>query len=175
MSLYEASVKSESWSLASVTRPLTTLEGWKEIGHGIYTMKSYIRTFPTRGLSKKGRSDNQSDHRKECPEDPAKPATPYEGQWRQTASHNRSSNMSGDTAVGTMSTELKMEQESQTSQQEHGEPPTKIENSKIQPPAHTFTKRTRSLLVVLVAVAAMIPSLTADMYLPATPSISKVC
>lgn len=173
MSLYEASVKSDSWSLSSITRPLTTLEGWKEIGHGIFTMKSYVRTFPTRNLSQKDGSSTQRGQEKELPCG-FTPSMPHKNSWQEKVRDNRSSNISGDTMVGTMSTHHKMEQGNQDNRQENVDQTIHVENTDIQPPAYTPTKRTRSLLLALVGVTAMIPSLTADMYLPATSSISRV-
>ncbi|KAF2015809.1 MFS general substrate transporter [Aaosphaeria arxii CBS 175.79] len=44
MSLYEPSVRSSSWSISQrFSRPLTTLEGWREITSGVYAMNSDVR------------------------------------------------------------------------------------------------------------------------------------
>ncbi|KAF2255329.1 MFS general substrate transporter [Trematosphaeria pertusa] len=50
MSLYEPSVRSSTWSLISrrVSQRFTTLEGWREIGLGVFTMGHNIRMFSIR-------------------------------------------------------------------------------------------------------------------------------
>jgi hypothetical protein len=134
-------------------------------------MNSYIRTFPTRNLSRREGGHAQGDSSEGLPKAPAKYATTYGNVPRQTVSDDRSINMPGDTTAAIVNTHFKMADGIQPNKRGTA---ADIGNPEEWPPYHTFTERKRSLLVVLVGAAALIPQLTAGMYLPATHSIGSV-
>ena len=152
-SLYEPSVRSSTWSLLSrrLSRRFTTLEGWREVGLGVYTMSSNIRLFAL-----KSRFDTQvvqDTHTGLAEEVPPVPKILPQDEWVRT----------GQATVGKV---VKNVQEARVVLKGKG---TKEEAY------HVFSVREKWSVVAVVGVLGLFPGLSAGVYLPALNAVARVC
>ena len=172
MSLYEPSVRSSTWSVLSrrLSRRFTTLEGWREVGVGVYAMSSNIRMF-----SLKHQFD--PEHFREefipmstpdvppvpnvpdvpdvpnLPNLPNLPNTLPEEEWVRTSQGTVGK------AIGSVS-EI-----------------TSLRKGRIvgkEQPYHVYERKEKWTLVAIVGVAGLFPGLTTNIYLPTLNAVANV-
>jgi hypothetical protein len=157
-SLYEPSVRSSIWSLraSGVSKRFTTLEGWREIGLGVYAMgNSNIRMFSIR---------NQYD-----PE-----------HFRD----NR--NVQFEFQVSRRTQPLKSrlfaveyQRPSEATTEKAVEPVQLAKGDVLQTETrelyNVYTKKEKWVVVAIIGAAGIFPALTFNIYLPALTKIATVC
>lgn len=176
MSLYEPSVRSSTWSLASrrFSRPFTTLEGWREIGLGVYTLGNRMRMFSTRHQfdPEKFQEEEQSrtlPARLDIPPVPAIPSVASYGHLMRPPG----SGIGNAFASPAFAPKIELHV--------HGEKRKEVwdevlpeERPQKPGPYHVFSPMKKWVLVVIVGVAGIFPSLTPNIYLPTLNQIGTV-
>ena len=170
MSLYEESVRSSSWSLISrrLSRRFTTLEGWREIGLGVYAMSNNIRMFSIRHQFDP--EQLRDDHPDAIP--PVPTISPH---FSRAHSERVISVQTLDqpikTPAGAFAGEIRFEKGQAVE--------TVISERQATPepgiPYHVFSRRRKWLIVVIVGVTGLFPALAANIYLPTLDKVAQVC
>jgi hypothetical protein len=158
-SLYEPSVRGSTISIVgrSISKRFTTLEGWREIGSGVYAMgSSNIRMFSFRHQFDPDHSQftgfdftQTLDHAQTAI---AKPQSFVE--------HRTSSEGTIGKAIGSV--------------RDRKTNPMALAEDGIEEPYHVYTLKEKWTLVVVAGAAASFPMLTFNMYLPALGRIATV-
>lgn len=158
-SLYEPSVRGSTISVIErrTTKRFTTLEGWREIGQGVFAMgSSNIRMFSVR---------HQFDTEYSQPADFDFTQTLDKSQItsikpRSFVEYRRSSEGTIGKAIGSV---------------RDGKTNTIMEEVEIEePPYHVYTKHEKWTLVAIAGAAGSFPMFTFNMYLPALERIATV-
>jgi hypothetical protein len=158
MSLYEPSVRSSTWTLSEfskrLSRRFTTLEGWREVGLGVYAMSSNIRMF-----SLKYQFDSEAFHQESRPKSledvvPPVPKILPKEEWIRT------SKGTGGEAIGIIRDE------------KIGE---KREPDEKDVSYHVYSRREKWEVVAIVGIVGLFPGLTANIYLPTLNAVGTVC
>ncbi|KAF2441311.1 MFS general substrate transporter [Karstenula rhodostoma CBS 690.94] len=159
-SLYEPSVRGSTISVIGrrISKRFTTLEGWREIGSGVYAMgNSNIRMFSFR-------HQFDPEHLRQTGFDFTQ--TLDNGQTTQAAFTRRQSLIEHRTSSeGTIGKAIGSVRDGKITSVTTSE-----EN--IQEPYHLYTLREKWMLVTLAGAAASFPMLTFNMYLPALGRIA---
>jgi hypothetical protein len=158
MSLYESSILSSTWTLSKFSRRLsrrfTTLEGWREIGLGVYVMSSNIRMF-----SLNLQFDPEILHQEPRPKSseavvPPVPKILPEEEWIRTSKDLAVKAIEGirDEEVG----EKRRSKEKDVSY-------------------HVYSRREKWNVIAIVCILGLFPGLTANIYLPTLNAVGRVC
>ncbi|KAF2113139.1 major facilitator superfamily transporter [Lophiotrema nucula] len=168
MSLYEESVRSSSWSLISrrLSRRFTTLEGWREIGLGVYAMSNNVRMFSIRHqFDPEQIRDNYPDT--------VLPVPAISLHFSKAQSERVVSVRLFDDPVqkptGIFGGNMRFEkgQAVETIIPERQATPEPVI------PYHVFSRRRKWLIVVIVSVTGLFPALAANIYLPTLDKVAQ--
>ncbi|KAH7132376.1 major facilitator superfamily transporter [Dendryphion nanum] len=179
MSLYEPSVRSSRWSLSQrLSRPFTTLEGWREIGLGVYAMSNNIRIFSIRHqfdpdqyrdeqTSHVTHEDSRISRRSDIPPVPSIPRS------HSLHSSGKPSMIAPVAAPITIIPPSAARRSQFDRWDEKGMVSVDIRSGPFDYPYHVYSYRKKWLLVGIVTVVAIVAGLTPSMYLPSLNTIAR--
>jgi hypothetical protein len=155
-SLYEPSVRGSTISIVG-RRRFTTLEGWREIGSGVYAMgSSNIRMFSFRHQFDPEHSQYTGFDFTQTLDHAQTAVT----KRQSLVQHRTSSEGTIGKAIGSVRDEKMC--------------PMAISEDESEEPYHVYTLKEKWTLVAIAGAAASFPMLTFNMYLPALGRIATV-
>ena len=157
-SLYEPSIRGSHVPMFGrrKSQRFTTLEGWREIGSGVFAMgSSNIRMFSVRHqFDTEYSGDAGFDFTQTLDKSQATLTKP-----QSFVEYRRSSEGTIGTAIGSV---------------REGKIQKNVEDVEIEEPYHVFTRSEKWTLVAIAGAAGSVPMLTFNMYLPALDRIATV-
>lgn len=174
-SLYEPSVRSSTWYVIDkrLSQRFTTLEGWREIGLGIYTMgSSNIRMFSPRNQFDPESFRDETDDiiYTTSPDAPPVPSKKTLSLIEYKTTAASSVYPADEKSSPTPTPDQRL---STVSFYEVVIP--KPEKPRLVEPYHVFTDKEKWIVVAIVSATGMLPVLTFYTYLPGIMSIATVC
>lgn len=156
-SLYEPSIRSSTWELPSrgFSKRFTTLEGWREIGAGVYAMgNSNIRMFSIRNQFDPEHIN--VDQEQEFDFTPAE-MLPSVKSKASVVEYRRSSEGTIGKAIGSIR-----------------DTKAGVLRTSSDEVYNVYTRKEKWIMVAIVGVAGIFPALTFNIYLPALARMSTV-